>query len=105
MPPDTRPRIGGVNKGFLNVPWFFWALCALALSVLWIFVGPHTKLTDTQGLRSLVIRWGHSLTWLLLAVGFFLRGVSPGLTGAANVFAVAGGLVYALFIIMTFVAK
>jgi hypothetical protein len=92
-------------KGFLNVPWFFWALLALGLSIVWVFVGPHTRMPDEPGFRFLVIRWGHALTWLLLAVSFLLRGISPGLAGAANLIAVAGGLVYALFIVMTFVAK
>ncbi len=92
-------------KGFLNLPWFFWALMALTLSVVWVFVGPHTSLPASTGLRFFVIRWGHALTWLLLAIGFCLRGISPALVGTANLFAVAGGLVYALFVLMAFVFK
>jgi hypothetical protein len=94
-----------MNKGFLNLPWHFWALLSLALAVLWVFVGPHQEMPADSSLRFLVIRWGHALTWLLLAIGFFLRGLSPGLAGPANALAVAGGLVYALFILMMFVAK
>jgi hypothetical protein len=91
-------------KGFFNLPWFLWAALASGLAVLWLFVGPHTEMTPSSGVRYLVIRWGHALTWLLLALGFFLRGVSPEWNRAADVLAVAGGLVYALFIVMTFVA-
>lgn len=93
------------NRGFLNVPWLAWAALSLALAVLWVFVGPHTRMPPDGGLRFLVIRWGHALTWLLLAASFFLRGVAPARAGAANALAVAGGVVYALFIVMTFVAK
>jgi hypothetical protein len=92
-------------KGFLNLPWFFWAVLALVLAVVWVFVGPHTKMPESVGFRFLVIRWGHALTWLLLALSFFLLGLSPGLSRAANLLAVASGLVYALFIVMTFVFK
>lgn len=94
-----------MNKGFLNLPWFLWALLALGLSIVWVFLGPHTRMSAEPGFRFLVVKWGHALTWLLLAISFFLRGLSPGLANAANSIAVAGGLVYALFIVMTFVAK
>lgn len=94
-----------MNKGFLSVPWHLWALLSLALSVVWVFVGPHTQMPADSSPRFLVVRWGHALTWLLLAISFFLRGLAPTLGGLANGLAVAGGLVYALFIVMTFVAK
>ena len=92
-------------KGFLDLPWFIWAALALILSVVWVYVGPHTKMPDTSGLRFFVVRWFHALTWLLLAISFFLRGINPNLGGIANMVAAAGGLTYALFIIMTFVVK
>ena len=92
-------------KGFLNIPYFVWSALALILAIVWIYVGPHTKLTVTSGLRYLVIRWGHALTWVLLAVSFLLRGISPSLNGAANLIAASGGLVYLLFMVMMFVVK
>ena len=90
-------------KGFFNVPWFAWAAIALGLSVVWVFVGPHTKLPADSTWRFFVIRWAHALTWLLLAVSFFLRGLSPRFDGLANVLAIAGGLAYAAFILVTYV--
>ena len=92
-------------KGFLNLPWFLWAGLALMLAVVWVYVGPHTKLTPTPGFRFFIIRWGHALTWLCLAVNFLLRGLSPSLDGAANLIALAGGVIYLLFMLMTFVIK
>jgi hypothetical protein len=92
-------------KGFLNLPWFLWALLSLGLSVLWVFVGPHTQMTADTTPRYFIVRWAHALTWLLLAASFFLRGVSPRFTGIANLLAVAGGLVYAAYILMAFVFK
>jgi len=92
-------------KGFLDVPWFVWAALALLLAIVWIYVGPHTKIPATSGFRYFIIRWGHSLTWVLLAVSFFLRGINPSLNGIANLIAAAGGITYLTFIVMTFVIK
>jgi hypothetical protein len=92
-------------KGFLNVPYFVWCALALILAVVWVYVGPHTKMAVAPGFRYLVIRWGHALTWLLLAVSFCLRGLSPSLNDAANGIALVGGSVYLLFLVMLFVVR
>ena len=92
-------------KSFINLPYFAWTALALVVAVIFVYIGPHNKLMVTPGLRYLVIRWGHALTWVLLAISFFLRGVSPSLNGVANLIAASGGLVYLLFMAMTFVIK
>jgi len=92
-------------KGFLNLPWFLWAVLALLLAVVWVYAGPHTKMTAAPGFRYFIIRWGHVLTWLFLAISFFLRGIGPDLNGGASFFALAGGVMYLLFMVMTFVVK
>lgn len=92
-------------KGFLNLPWFLWAALALILAVVWAYAGPHTKMPVIPGFRFFIIRWGHALTWTLLAINFALRGINPSLGGIANIIAAVGGLVYILFMIMTFVVK
>jgi hypothetical protein len=92
-------------KGFLNIPYIVWSLLALILAIVWVYVGPHTKTDMAPGFPYLVIRWGHALTWLLLAVSFFLRGFSSSMNGWANLIAMAGAVIYLLFITMTFLAK
>jgi len=92
-------------KGFLNLPWFLWSGLALILAIVWVYVGPHTKLTPTPGFRYFIIRWGHALTWLFLAINFLLRGIGPDLNGGASFFALASGVTYLLFMLMTFVVK
>jgi hypothetical protein len=94
-----------VIKGLLNLPWFLWALVALIIAIIYSFVWPHKAMLVTLGFRFFVLRWGHALTWILLAVNFVLRGISPSLSGAANLIALAGGLMYALFIAMMFMVK
>lgn len=91
--------------GFLNLPWFLWAGLSLALVVVWVYVGPHTKMPPTPGFRFFMIRWGHASTWVFLAINFFLRGLNPSLNGVANIIALLGGLTYLLFMFMLFAAN
>jgi hypothetical protein len=92
-------------KGFLNLPWFLWAALAFILAIVWVYVGPRTKIPVIPGFRHFIIRWGHALTWALLGINFLLRGINPSLNGLASFCAVAGGVMYILFLAMTFVVK
>lgn len=91
--------------GFLDLPWFLWAALALIVAVIYSFVWPNKNLTLSTGFRFFILRWGHSLTWFLIAINFLLRGLSPSLNGAANLIALASGLMYILFLVIVFVAK
>ena len=92
-------------KGFLNLPWFLWAGIALIIAVIYTFVWPHKEVANATGFRFFVLRWGHALTWLLLTINFLLRGIDPSLNGLASLIALAGGLMYLLFMVMTFVVQ
>ena len=92
-------------KGFLNLPWFLWAVFAFIVAVIYSFVWPHKALTDLSGFRFFVLRWGHALVWILLTINFLLRGINPSLNNVANLIALAGCLIYLLFVVMTFVVK
>ena len=92
-------------KGFLNLPWLVWAGLALVVAIVYAFVWPQKAAMAAPGFRFLILRWGHALTWLLIAVHFLLRGLSPSLNGLANIMALAGGLMYLLFMVMAFVVR
>ena len=92
-------------KGFLNLPWLVWAGIALVVAVIYTFIWPKDRIADLTGFRFLVLRWAHALTWYLLAVNFLLRGLDPKFSGIANLVAASGGLIYLLFITMTFIVK
>lgn len=94
-----------MNKGFLNLPWLVWAGLALIVALVYSFIGIPKSAETAVGLRFFIIRWGHALTWVLLAINFILRGISPNLDGIANLVAGAGGVMYLLFMVMTFVVK
>jgi len=91
--------------GFLNLPWLAWAGLSLLVAIIYSFVWPKKVVTETTGLRYFIVRWGHALVWILLAINFVLRGISPSLNGAANFVAMAGGLMYVTFLAMTFTKK
>lgn len=94
-----------MNKGFLNLPWSLWAAFALVVAVIYSVVWPHKNVTLNSGFRFFILRWGHALAWLLIAINFLVRGISPSLNGAANLIALAGGLIYILFLVIVFVVK
>ncbi|MBG0814554.1 hypothetical protein [Planomonospora sp. ID82291] len=76
----------------VNVPVQVWGALCLVLAVVWFFVWPQR---DVEGLHYLVLRWGHALVWLLLALAAFLAPATP----SARFPAVAAGLVYAAFLV------
>jgi len=92
-------------KGFLNLPWFLWASLALIIAVIYSAVWPKNAVAVETGFRYFVLRWGHALVWVLLTINFVLRGIDPSFNGVANLIALAGGLMYLLFMVMTFVLK
>lgn len=94
-----------MNAGFFGLPWFAWAGISLAVAILYWFVWPQKKAAQTSGLRYFIVRYGHALVWLLLALNFLLRGISPALYGVANFAALAAGLGYLLFLGMSLPAK
>jgi len=92
-------------KGFLNIPYFAWTAIALVIAGIFVYIWPHKAVTT--GFRYFIIHWGHALTWLLLAVSFSrsVRGTGPELNGGASLIALAGGVMYLLFMLMAFVVK
>ena len=75
------------------------------VAIVYSFVWPHKAVIVSTGFRFFVIRWGHALTWLLIALNFLLRGISPSLNGTANWIALTGGVIYFLFMVMSFEIK
>jgi hypothetical protein len=102
---STTEAILKMIKGFLNIPYLIWTALALGIAGIFTHIWPAKAVTVTSGFRYFIIRWGHALTWILLAVSFFLRGIGPDLNGGSSFFALAGGMMYLLFMVMTFVIK
>jgi hypothetical protein len=75
--------------------------CAcLIVAAAYVFFWPRPKPGTVRPLwRHIVLRWGHSAVWVVLAASFFLRSLdADALVGQANVLALVGGLLYVVFI-------
>ena len=88
---------GGANgisaMKIAGVPVQVLGALALVVAVVWVFVWPQR---DVDGLAYLMLRWGHALVWLLLAVAAFL---APVTATAAKGAAIAAGVVYLAFLV------
>lgn len=86
-----EPTLMGAPLGLYGIPCL---LLAFIFAIIW----PH-KLAPERGPRRLVLRWGHTLVWLMLALAAFIGG-SPGLNGAsaARALAFAAAAVYVVFV-------
>lgn len=58
---------------FIGIPFSIWGMICLAVAAVWVFVWP-SKTTVTAGPRFFILRWFHSIVWLLLAAAAFMAG-------------------------------
>ncbi len=83
----------------LGVPAFVWAGLCLVLSIVWIFVWPAGQAAGRSGFLWVALRWGHSVTWLVLAVA--AAAAALGAPVAAQRIAMAALPAYAAFVYAT----
>lgn len=88
----------GKEGPWWGLAWWIWALACLAVAVVYLII--DTEGASTAGWRGWMLRWGHSLCWLLLASSFVVR-MTPVFRWA-NLVAAAGGLVYLGFLVLKF---
>ena len=76
------PALGAVCVGLSALFWFLWP-----------------SRIAVAGLARIVLRWGHSGVWAVLALWFFLQSLLPGSGGVAKLLPLLAGLLYAAFIV------
>jgi len=68
-------------KTFWGIPLWLCALFCFALTLVWCFVWPRSHGPSASGLRFVILRWFHALTWALLTVaatlGMFSQTWTP----------------------------
>ena len=66
-----------------------------------IFFVPKTDLVNaTTGLPFVIVRWFHSLVWVMLAISFFMRASEQKLFVAwANPVALVSGILYVWYLV------
>ena len=85
-----------------GIPWS--ALALVALGVMAVYLVLDTSQGAT-GISWFILRWFHSLCWLLLALAAFsMARVTPMPADWARPLAIAGGLTYAVFMVTSFLS-
>jgi hypothetical protein len=90
-----------MTRSFLNMPWAVWGGLALVVAAVFVVLVPSAdKVNAANGFQFVVLRWFHSLCWVLIALNFFVRGFGGGrFNRMANLLAAAGGIAYAVYMI------
>ena len=84
-----------MNAAFLGIPGPLWGGICLVLAVLFVVVWPSRF--RSEGVARIILRWGHAMVWVLLALWIFLRTWTPDLA-LANVLPLLAGIAYAAFV-------
>lgn len=84
-------------SNFLDISWFLWGVFSLFIALIFFFFVPDVSST-MSGWRLFMLRYGHSLVWILLAVSFFFREYEKIV--AANLIGIAAGICYLIFLIV-----
>lgn len=63
-----------MTRTFLGVPLLLWGIGCLVLTGVWVVLWPSDRVVAQEGLRFIILRWFHALTWLLLGVAAFVAG-------------------------------
>lgn len=84
---------------FLGVPLVIWGVVCLGVATLYYFVWPEPEVDRPPRpvWMRLVLRWFHSLVWLLLAVACFLQ--AAGAAAIGRTIGGAGLLLYVVFMV------
>lgn len=95
-----------MSERFLGIPLLVWGAICLVVAAAWAVFWPAERAADASGLRLLLIRWGHTATWALLAAMCFMRAsaVAPLLAWSQPV-GLAALFVYLAFLAATFVLR
>ncbi len=79
------------------LPWSLLALIALGIALLYLVLDTSNGAT---GLTWVILRWFHSLCWLLLALAALaMAQITPLPAAWAIPLAAAGGVAYAIFMV------
>lgn len=85
-----------MNNTLWGIPFWVLAIPCLGIATLYYFLWPKPKENQLRPLWvHFVLRWFHSLVWVLLAGACLLWGAGSGL---GNPISLLAGLVYLVFI-------
>lgn len=89
-------------NGFLGFSWWLWAaIGAAVVALVYVFIVPNSeKGLATTGLQFFILRWFHSIVWVLLGISCLMRlSSNETLLNWANPVGALGGIVYLVYIV------
>lgn len=89
-------------SNFLGISWWLWAAIGSAIVALaYVFIVPNSeKVLATTGLQFFIVRWFHSIVWVLLGISCLMRlSENETLLNWANPVAALGGITYLVYIV------
>lgn len=87
------------EERIFGVPWSVLAVFALAVAAVYLVVDMGAGAT---GLRWLLVRWGHPLAWVMLALAALaMTRLTPLPAAWAGPIGAAGGVAYLAFLAAT----
>jgi len=88
---------------FWGIDYLWWGLICLVVAAIWGYFWPVDQVAVQSGWRFLLIRWGHALVWLFLALSCFARtNAALNTTALPNGLALLGLACYVLFLFAMF---
>jgi len=86
---------------FLGLPWLAWGALCLLVAAIYLVIRPRQPAKDAAPRpiwRQVVLRWFHSLVWVLLAAACFVQALqlsrAPGIGSALALGALLAYLVF-----------
>lgn len=87
-----------MEANLFGVPLLLWGTLSLVLAIVWCFVWPKDKAAAVGRTRYAILRWGHTLVWLFLALAAFLTALDiVGGASTARLVAFLGLITYLAF--------
>ncbi len=89
---------------FLGISFYIWGGLCLVVALIFNFVLPKGRMpAEAGGVRYFILRWFHSVVWVLLGLSCLVRGA--GGNGPADVIALISLGVYLAFLGAIFFGK
>ena len=87
--------------------YWLWALACAVIATVYYFVWPKpvNNLNSRPKWRHIILRYFHSLTWVLIMISFLVRMAFPAAQSLADMIALLGFLVYLVFLGTTVVDR
>ncbi len=81
---------------FLGIPFLLWGIACLVVAGVFAVAWPRNRVSSVDGIRYLILRWGHALVWVFLGLSCFIRML--GSSGVADVVAFLALPTYVTFL-------